>query len=81
MAAQVGVTYYYILVKFDSPDGSTCCRHKYYNTLILIFQMAAQVEVTYVIIFKFLSPDGSTYLGHKYYNNLVNFDHPDGRTS
>ena len=23
MAAQVGVTCYYILVKFDSPDGST----------------------------------------------------------
>ena len=34
MAAQVRVTCYYILVKFDSPDGSTCSGLKYYNILV-----------------------------------------------
>ena len=33
-AAQGGVTCYYILVKFDSPDGSSCCSHKYFNNLV-----------------------------------------------
>ena len=31
MAAQVGIILIYnTLVKFDSPDGSTCCGLKYY---------------------------------------------------
>ena len=34
MAAQVGVTCYYILVKFHSPDGSTYWGYKYYNILV-----------------------------------------------
>ena len=40
MAAQVGIIYiyiyicYYILVKFDSPDGSTYWSLKYYNVLV-----------------------------------------------
>ena len=43
MAAQAGVYIsYYILVKFDSPDGSTYWDLKYYNILlILTIQMAA----------------------------------------
>ena len=28
--SQIGVTCYYILVKIDSPDGSTYLGHKYY---------------------------------------------------
>ena len=34
MAAQVGVPCCYILVYFDSPDGSTYWGHKYNNNLV-----------------------------------------------
>ena len=34
MAAQVGITCYYILVKFDSVDDSTYLVPKYYNILV-----------------------------------------------
>ena len=34
MAAQVGVTYYYILVEFESPDGSTSWSYMCYYILV-----------------------------------------------
>ena len=50
MAAQIGIICYYILVKLDSPDGSTYSGHiqiiKFW--LILTLQMTAQVEVFYM---------------------------------
>ena len=30
----LGFLFYYILLKFDSPDGSTCWGLKYYNILV-----------------------------------------------
>ena len=52
MAAQVGVTRYYILVKSDSPDGSTYLGHKYCNILVnFAHPDAAQVGVTCITVF------------------------------
>ena len=52
MAAQVENTCYYILVKSDSPDGSTYWGHKYYNNLVSFdLQDGSTGWVKYVIIF------------------------------
>ena len=67
MAAQVGVTYITIfLVKFDSPDGSTYCDHKYYNNLVnfdLPDGSTYWIVNSCNILVNFDRPDGSTSWG------------------
>ena len=64
MAAQVEVTCYYILVKFDSPDGSTYWVRIYYNNLVNVDLPDGSTNwgyICYYILVKFNSLDGSTY--------------------
>ena len=84
MAAHIGVTYYYILVKFHSSDGSTYWVPQYCKISVNFDHPDGSTSYGYIyyyILVKFHSPDGSTYWVPKNYKILVNFDHPEGSTS
>ena len=63
MAAPIGgYICNYILVKFNSPDGSTCCCLKYDNILVNFDHPDGSTSWDYMLLYlvKFDFPDGST---------------------
>ena len=85
----LGHKFYYILVYFDSPDGSTSWDINFivlvYSDYFSFFSLSRWQHmlghIFYYMLVYFDSPDGTTSWVHIFYYILVYFDSRDGSTS